>query len=658
MIWLFAVLSPLILTAFYYAFWPLTLSEKARVMPLQRYGISFLIDGFTSLLVSLCLALLISFAYQGYENGNVAICFLTATAFLLAVRPSDVVSQIHSGTFFSKNNKLALLKDGALFLVWLLELFVFNLRAFTLSSYSFRFTFSLLRVLAIAMVFLTFIYLPSYLRDRKNEGFSRLQVAKRGLLIAGLSGVLIFVITVTISPATYLTGYPFSGLYTDQGNPFVYYNLFEALKNGQLAFVQTPSPELAALSNPYSYDQREGLSYLWDVAYYQGNYYAYQGLSPVLFIMFPVYWLSGCNLVPNGLFILSICFLGFGFGFCYLSLLLVELFCHHFEWRVWLFLTLSGLFSSLWLSFVSYRWSDWKYLIPFAFAVACAIWFLAMVLQGYLRKKHRVWLFALAAFFYLEVLSSAPEVGWCGLMGLAPLFASVFEKGTSWRKKLLIYLPTAILLACGSSLLMVYNALRFGNVFENGRNYLLTSFDPKDITLTWPGMLSALFHYGFEPFAFSRTLPFFGLSSAHYVFDGLVLDSGTIGVVFQPYFWGMFLTPWACQSSRDKVGKYFLILNGASCLLIAYYFYCFYGASIYGMVALWPFLGVGVLATYLALSNAILENENRRWMVPALAFVCFLGVFLSLNYAVNKTDGLQEGPMGLLGKLILEMFSL
>jgi hypothetical protein len=658
MIWLFAVILPLAITAFFYAFYPLYLRNKAQIIALNTYWLDAVIDGGVSLGISLFLALLIRFGYQGYSLSNVAAFFATTSGFLLLVRPSLIYHQAKAHVFFRKDNRLAMLRDFSFLLIWLLELFVFNLRAFATGNYSSSFTFSLLRVAAFAAVFLTFIYLPSYLREKREEGFTRLQAGRRGLLIAALSGLLVFIIVVTVSPEVYLVSYPFPELYTDQGNPFIYYNLFQALMNGQISFVQTPPEALESLNNPYSFAERGNLDYLWDVAYYHGSYYAYQGLAPVLLIMFPVYWLSGCSVVPNGLFILSVCFIAFGFGFVYLSLLLVEFLCPRFDWRSWLFLTISGLFACLWLSLVSYRWTDWKYLIPFAFAVTSGIWFIALVLQGYLRKNHRIWLFGLAAFFYALVLASAPEVGWCGLIGLAPFLAPLFEKDVRWGKKALVYLPSLIVLAICSTLLMVYNAARFGNVFENGRNYLLTSYDPKDLHLTWGGLLSSFFHYGMEPFAFSRTLPFFELSSAQYAFDGWVVDSGTVGVVFQPYFWGMFLSPWAVSSNKNKTIRFFIVACFVSAIMIGYYFYCFYGASIYGMVALWPFVSVGCLATYLDLSEYIMADPGRKWIVPSLTLICFLGIFLSLNYAVNKTDGLQKGGMGLLGKLILQMFSL
>ena len=45
----------------------------------------------------------------------------------------------------------------------------------------------------------------------------------------------------------------------------------DAFLKGQIPLDVAPSAELVTLENPYDRDAREGIDYLWDRAYYNGN---------------------------------------------------------------------------------------------------------------------------------------------------------------------------------------------------------------------------------------------------------------------------------------------------------------------------------------------------------------------------------------------------
>lgn len=64
-------------------------------------------------------------------------------------------------------------------------------------------------------------------------------------------------------------------LYVDQAQAFL---------SGQMALLETPSADLLALADPYSFEQREGIPYLWDASLYNGKYYLYWGPVPALIL--------------------------------------------------------------------------------------------------------------------------------------------------------------------------------------------------------------------------------------------------------------------------------------------------------------------------------------------------------------------------------------
>ena len=71
--------------------------------------------------------------------------------------------------------------------------------------------------------------------------------------------------------------------------------LAESLAHGHVALEVEPDPRLMALDNPYDLDARtaSGANYIWDSAYYNGHYYVYFGVVPVLLFYLPVYLATG-----------------------------------------------------------------------------------------------------------------------------------------------------------------------------------------------------------------------------------------------------------------------------------------------------------------------------------------------------------------------------
>lgn len=82
----------------------------------------------------------------------------------------------------------------------------------------------------------------------------------------------------------------------------IHQNLTKAFLSGHLYVDEEPPEYLLEMENPYDYYAREALrhktkeSYLWDYAFYDGKYYVYFGVLPVLLLYLPVYVLTGVML--------------------------------------------------------------------------------------------------------------------------------------------------------------------------------------------------------------------------------------------------------------------------------------------------------------------------------------------------------------------------
>lgn len=71
--------------------------------------------------------------------------------------------------------------------------------------------------------------------------------------------------------------------------------IVDAFENKQVNLLKEPSAELIAMENPYDWSARnlEGVSYEWDHVYYDGKYYSYYGIAPVLTFFLPYHKLTG-----------------------------------------------------------------------------------------------------------------------------------------------------------------------------------------------------------------------------------------------------------------------------------------------------------------------------------------------------------------------------
>lgn len=88
-----------------------------------------------------------------------------------------------------------------------------------------------------------------------------------------------------------------------------YQHLTEALLSGQFHIMQEPAEELRTMHNPYDMNKRNEIEKqtlalsredevftLWDYAYYNGRYYVYFGVVPVLLFYLPHYVVFGYHI--------------------------------------------------------------------------------------------------------------------------------------------------------------------------------------------------------------------------------------------------------------------------------------------------------------------------------------------------------------------------
>jgi hypothetical protein len=283
-----------------------------------------------------------------------------------------------------------------------------------------------------------------------------------------------------------------------------YWLLTQAFRQGQTHLLIEPSPKLLGLENPYDFQQRKGLEYLWDASLYNGKYYLYWGPIPSVVGMA----ISSITLQPAtdaGLVFI------FVVGATIFSVLLLRAIYREYKYPGWLF------FGTVLVIALN---------VPMIWLLARPKYYEVSVAGGQF--------FIMMGFYllFLAFRSSMPHKGFLFLSALAfglaggsriNLIPSVIFLALiiMWRiydvhgRHLTVSIPSLaaviIPLTVIAGALAWYNYDRFGSIFEFGHRYQLTSpaltvaFN-KPVSVDY--VIPNLYNYAFRMPTFSDKFPF------------------------------------------------------------------------------------------------------------------------------------------------------
>jgi hypothetical protein len=292
-------------------------------------------------------------------------------------------------------------------------------------------------------------------------------------------------------------------------DPSGYYPLLTAgFRSGHLYTANAPSTELLALADPY--DPVANAPYrVHDMSLYRGHYYLYFGAAPVLLFFWPCVALTGMyptEALATALF----CAGAVGAGIA----LLLRVRRRFYPEAP----TLALVLAVVCLGFAS----PLNQLVEapqfYQVAISCAVFLQALMLWAALRSldsgRRLAWLSVAGLLCGLSVAARPNYVA-----GIVPLLVVVAAEARQVaavsqddrRRKFIrlaafTFAPAA---ACGAALLL-YNALRFGSVFELGARYQLTGESVAGMQHFSIGNLAPhLADYLFKPALWQTYFPFF-----------------------------------------------------------------------------------------------------------------------------------------------------
>ena len=422
-----------------------------------------------------------------------------------------------------------------------------------------------------------------------------------------------------------------------------YDELAQAFLQGKTYIDNDDVPQsLIDMENPYDTTARSkqaeisGDNYRWDVAYFNGHYYVYFGIVPLLLMYLPF------RAIFDAPFPSAVGIMGFALIF---SIGVFKLLDHLGKKK---FRNVSvGTYLLTALTFVNccgmtflVKRPDF-YSVPIITSMAFVIWGIYLWIKGLDADKKKL------TYFFLGSLCMALSVG-CRPQSVLicavalPLFLGYFFKDKFIFKKqgLKELITLAIPFVVIASGIMYYNFIRFGSPFDFGSAYNLTTNDVTRRGFSFGRTGLGIFTYLFQTPSFNATFPFIEPVSIETNYIGKTISENCFGglITSLPLLWfGFALTKVKNVLKEKKLLSLTIILfsiglalviadTQAGGLLQRYY-------SDFGYIF---FLGA-ILVIY-SLSEKTANTELSNTLKTLVFISAFLSIFYTISLAFSISD--------------------
>ena len=310
----------------------------------------------------------------------------------------------------------------------------------------------------------------------------------------------------------------------------------ESLLEGRLYIdYQDIDPRLEEMENPYDPEARKEaeIAVHWDHAWYNGHYYMYFGIVPVLFVFLPFRILAGHAL--NTMYA-TMLFTGLGVvGLFALFEMLVRRFFPKMTLGTYLILSISVSFISFWYA----SGFPALYCTAITSGMCLEIWsfyFFFRAVYVIRKENHQILCAAFGALCGALAVGCRPTVALANFLVLPLLAAYLLRKKDAGElnrrlagKLFLAALPYFIVIAG----LMIYNDVRFDSPFEFGQSYQLTVADQHMYgsflsTLDPETLFNGIKENLFKPIEFTNDFPWVSYGGVCWSFPLLLLGMAVL----------------------------------------------------------------------------------------------------------------------------------
>lgn len=429
----------------------------------------------------------------------------------------------------------------------------------------------------------------------------------------------------------------------------IFVQTFDALMNGQTALRINVSEGLAGLSGSEIYDhsvrEDEGISYEWDHAYKDGSYYSYFGITPLVTLYYPIYWLT--HKLPTIRWAITF-FAVFAAAFTCLAVISgVNLLVKKPNFLMLCLSLPAAVFGvGIFYTLQSYG----MYVLP----VISAICFLMLTLWlGFTacmpeKKKWKTYVrFGFSGLALGLCAGSRPSIAISAAI-LIPLFLGVvLNRETKLTEKLLkggIFAVPLFAVVIG---LLIYNNARFGSYTDFGATYQLTVSNVNANGLRLYAIPDGIYHYMLQPPEITGTFPFIKFSWQGLPnYERYRFTYSNLGILWLPMLGAaLILLRTACTGSYAEtphkavtaLQKKAVLLTGfAAACIVGWMDFCLAGNGAQYIFDIAPIL---CICGALVLVTAAAQRGGLRYRLSAIA--CAATVLTVVLLII----GTREGPI-------------
>jgi tetratricopeptide (TPR) repeat protein len=404
-----------------------------------------------------------------------------------------------------------------------------------------------------------------------------------------------------------------------------YYNLLvQGFRAGQLNVKRDPPAGLARVANPYNPSLNapyvwEGDHLCYEMSYFKGKLYLYFGVTPAVALFWPYAALTGHYLSHEEAVVIF-----FAGGFLVAAGLLYMVRRAYFpQTEVWVAaagLLVLGLATGILETLSSCD--------VYEVAKSCGFLFSMLALAGIWRalhapRKQMRWL-VLASLAYGLAIGSRPSLIFGAIILLIPVartWGTPTERGL--RRQFAWWLAAAGPIALIVLGLMLYNARRFGNPFEFGWHYQLTSFQNVNARQFSLHYLWYNFRFYFlEPMGWGSRYPFLEVRMPNPSMAGFFgLASPYAGILTNfPIAWLALAAPLAWRNrppGESSALRWFAAAVFLLFLICALTMCLFFAAGSSYELDFLPALMLLAVMGIFGLERALANFTTRRWIVRA-----------------------------------------
>lgn len=404
-----------------------------------------------------------------------------------------------------------------------------------------------------------------------------------------------------------------------------YQSLARAFANGRLSLLEEPGEALKGMENPYDLGHRNrvlgeaGEDYRWDHAYYEGKYYVYFGVVPVMLFYLPYYLLTGEDLHNRPVIMIG-AFLVLA-GIMGLVLQIMRRWFPKTSAGAWFLLTeLVVLCSNL---IYMCKRTD-LYTVPIIMGLGLGLLGLLHFLcaqrpDGSYEKGRLV----MGSFLLALVAGCRPQLFLLAVPAAVSLGKGFFAPSRlRTRAGLGDFAAFAVPVAAVALPLMWYNYARFGSVLDFGANYNLCFNDMRRRGFVWDRIPLGIWAYLFAPVKTVLDFPFVEANYFSSSYLGVTISEATYGGLFAvtPFF--LTIPVLFLAGRRFRQGKAFALASAGiaagsvivladtemSGILMRYFgdFAIFFGmAALLSWMALYERAGSGTVCRLMRLFLAV-----------------------------------------------------